>query len=67
MKLTITINMDGAAFEDYPAEEAARILAKAGERLKIHANPLLEAGEIHLYDANGNTCGALVVTEEEGE
>ena len=52
MKLTITINMDGAAFEDDPQTETERIL-----RELIYSRAFNNSDGGDLRDANGNTCG----------
>lgn len=61
MKLTITIHMDNAAFEDGNGTEAARILRKLSECL-MDAD--LCSGIDTLYDLNGNCVGTAIVTEE---
>lgn len=64
MKLTITIDMNNAAFEDDP-EELLRILktvpAKVEEQRLRHADCVcdaLEAGD-KLLDINGNAVGTI--------
>lgn len=55
MNLTITIQLDNAAFEEDGPEEVARILANLSERLP---DPLRETnGDFSLHDANGNFVG----------
>lgn len=53
MKLTLKLDGDGAAFEDEPATELARILEDTARRIR-------DNGQTHgsLRDVNGNTCGA---------
>lgn len=55
MKAKIEIEMNGAAFDDAPASELARILRAAAAEI--------EAGELPggLRDINGNTVGKLEV------
>lgn len=61
MKLTITIDLDNAAFEDGGAEEVARILASVAERIP---DPLRSTdGPLNLHDANGNHCGAAEIVD----
>lgn len=60
MQLTITINMENAAFEPRPAHEALRILREA--RPKI-TKAIFEAGFEVLLDVNGNKVGEIEVTE----
>lgn len=59
MKLTITMDMDNAIFENFPELEAARILARLSHDI---------AGGIPdvtvLIDLNGNTVGRAVVSAE---
>lgn len=59
MKATITIDMDGAAFED--RRELFEVLSKAA--FDIYALPgTLSSGTIR--DTNGNTCGRFEITED---
>lgn len=61
MRLTITIDLDNAAFEEGGAEEVARILASVAERIP---DPLDQTGgDLSLHDANGNWCGAAWIDE----
>lgn len=60
MKLTITLNLDNAAFEDGGADEVGRILASVASRIP---DPL-QAAALILHDANGNRCGEAAITEE---
>lgn len=54
MKLTITINLDNAAF-DPPAPEVARILEHASEQMQ---DMTFQEGEYkRVYDFNGNKVG----------
>lgn len=59
MKLTVTIQMDNAAFEPEPGEEAARVLREYADRIEGSARFLTEA--FSLYDANGNHVGTAKV------
>jgi len=52
MKLTITIDMDGAAFEDGQDKELEKIFKDVR-----YALPFEEKGA-KLFDSNGNHCGA---------
>ncbi len=61
MQLTITIDLDNAAFEDGGAEEVARILANIAERLPEPLRPT--NGAYNLHDANGNHCGTAEITD----
>tara|TARA_R110000787_G_scaffold75329_1_gene166827 strand:- start:626 stop:823 length:198 start_codon:yes stop_codon:yes gene_type:complete len=51
-RTTITIHDDGAAFEDAPATETARILRLLADQIE-HDGIWPE----QLFDINGNTCG----------
>lgn len=61
MKLTITIETSGAAFEDSAEHEVCRILTALGDRLV--ADRHIADGYINfpLYDVNGNRCGHFMV------
>ncbi len=58
MRLTITIDMDNAAFEP-DGQEAARILRKVEDWLTTFYGPASTA--LILRDLNGNTVGRAVV------
>lgn len=63
MKLTITIQMDNAAFEDAPACELGRILGGLVDDLK-NGQELQKAGDVvSLRDINGNTVGKARVSK----
>jgi hypothetical protein len=64
MKLTLTIEMNGAAFSEAGnGREAARILRKAADRMD-DLYDVGEAGEVdRLLDANGNAVGSVVLSE----
>lgn len=55
MHLTLRMNMDNAAFEMYPASEAARLLRLVAEKMENGA----DGGK--LLDINGNTVGTWSV------
>ena len=57
MKLRIEIEMDNAAFEHAPGEEAGRILADVAEHLRVDG-PRYDRG---LQDSNGNRVGFIKV------
>jgi hypothetical protein len=61
MKLTIEINIEGAAFEDYPAAEIDRILNRAGAKISnaLGYAPDVEEFECKLLDYYGNSCGSV--------
>lgn len=58
MKLTLTIQMDNAAFEDMPGVEVSRILHKAADWL----SDCNASDAITLFDINGNKVGAARIT-----
>ncbi len=63
-KLTLTIDMDGAAFEGYAGDEIAGILRKLVTKIE----PIGDRSNMDvidgtaLTDSNGNTVGKLEVT-----
>lgn len=60
-KLTVTIELDNAAFEDDPGE-AGRILKVAAEKIDEHMGYAPDADfDAKLRDINGNTVGRVVV------
>jgi hypothetical protein len=54
---TVELDIRGAAFEDMPGAELARILRKLAD--KLEAEDTAAAG-VHgaLFDVNGNRCGS---------
>ncbi len=66
MKLSISIDMDNAAFEDDPGE-LGRILKTAGDKIEAHLGRTPdESFYCRLLDINGNRVGSaslLVETE----
>jgi hypothetical protein len=67
MQMTITINMDNAAFEPDKGTEVARILRETADAVDgftfISRNPYSR----ELHDINGNTVGKAVVIEGESD
>lgn len=61
MRLTITIDLDNAAFADDIGDpnEVRRILNDAADRIDIHRP---QSAPINLRDFNGNHVGTAVVT-----
>jgi hypothetical protein len=61
--LRLTMKLDNSAFEAEPGTEAARILREVAEQVERQLVP-----DEHLYrllfDANGNSIGAVKVTDE---
>lgn len=51
--ITINIAYSGAAFDDAPREEVARILRELARVIEQGAD------RTRLYDANGNKCGTV--------
>ena len=68
MQLTITIDMDNAAFEDDP-EEVGRILKVAGDKVERSLGYAPDADfSCKLQDINGNTVGsASLITDPADE
>ena len=60
MKLTLHFDMDNAAFEDMPGQEAARILRDAAR--KIEGTEPTDRGRFPLTDSNGNKVGEVRVS-----
>lgn len=54
-RITIIIEARGAAFDDAPASEIARILRAMAERMESHGIPPAPR------DINGNVCGSVAV------
>lgn len=54
--ITITIETSGAAFDETPASEIARILRQLATRFERDGIPAEK-----LYDVNGNACGRCIV------
>ena len=65
VELTITINLDNAAFTEGGADEVGRILASIAERVP---DPLDQTGgALSLHDANGNYVGEAEITDDARE
>jgi len=62
MKATLTIQMDNAAFGDWPEIELAWILRTLSEITKQRR--LCAGDEIPTRDSNGNTVGSLIIEED---
>jgi hypothetical protein len=63
LKLTITINMNSAAFDYDPAIETARILEQLVRRMRDDG--IERTSERRLMDINGNSVGELSLVMEE--
>lgn len=63
MTLTITINMDGAAFEN-PNYGIERVLSKLLNHI-MDARFITAGFKMSIRDINGKKCGSLTVTETE--
>ena len=61
MELTVTIQMDNAAFDDHPQVEVAAILRDLTARVEAYAH-LAPGVDLSLYDSNGNWVGNAIVT-----
>jgi len=60
MTLTITMDLDNAAFEDGGVEEVARILKKIVTKLPHELGPV---DNFKLMDGNGNTVARAEITD----
>ncbi len=61
MKLTLTISMDNAAFEDMPGVELARILRTVARQ--IEGSEHGDSGKFPVLDINGNNVGSVIVSQ----
>ena len=60
MRVDISIEIDGAAFQDEPGQELSRVIAEIAYRIKRKAtNEPCWA----LWDVNGNSVGYINTTE----
>lgn len=62
MTLTITIDLDNAAFADEPLEEVRACLARAANRMEAIWTGPDPQGEHPILDTNGNTVGGWKVS-----
>ena len=62
MKLTLTLDMDNAAFEDSPGQEAARLLRSAAR--KVEGCEPGDQDSFMLLDSNGNRVGHVTVEQD---
>jgi len=60
MRFTITFTCDGAAFDDAPATEIARILREVAKRAERGDDA--PAPGLSILDLNGNRVGQWVIT-----
>ena len=63
MRVTITIDMDNAAFEDTPGIEVARILKVVAERVQADPSNPDDWGAPRLRDINGNAVGEVLIDD----
>jgi hypothetical protein len=65
MTLTLTIEMDNAAFSPDPNDEVARILRDLADRFDNNQFKIRYLGSlVSLLDVNGNYVGNVVLTED---
>lgn len=57
---TVTIDLKGDAFFEYPGTEIARLLREAGEAVDGHGICDLPNHPRKLFDVNGNAAGTFV-------
>lgn len=65
MRLTVTIEATGAAFDDNPAPELARILRELADRIEPQEAGTLPGWLPILRDLNGNRCGVAAFVRED--
>lgn len=63
MKITIKISTAGAAFEDDPDAETARILRELAQRFDYTKDFITPPVAVKLHDLNGNEVGYCKVTK----
>lgn len=63
-RLTLTIDIEGAAFDLDEAREVARILREATAEAE-YFEFRLPSGRMRLLDLNGNTVGYMKLTDDE--
>jgi hypothetical protein len=58
LRLQVTIDCEGAAFEDYANGELARVLGGLADQIEQAASDSILSPEgLSLFDINGNRCG----------
>ena len=62
MDLTITFNLDNAAFEDGAEFEASNILRALAHGIEGLVDMAGHDIDTPIRDSNGNTCGRLAIT-----
>lgn len=69
MKFTMTIESEGAAFTDDPAEELGQTLQKVSSQALRKISHLVEAGlaEGVVRDTNGNRVGTWQITDGDSD
>lgn len=60
MRAVITVEMDNAAFQEYPWDELSRIISELAARLERSGFD----GDVKLRDINGNTVGEFKIEGE---
>jgi len=58
VKLVIEMSLDNAAFNDWPGEEAGRVVGAAIDKLSFYGD---EDEETDIFDLNGNRVGTAKV------
>lgn len=58
MRLTMTVDLDNAAFEDHPGTELLYLLVRAANRAAAAARYRAPVSDTSLLDSNGNTVGS---------
>jgi hypothetical protein len=63
MRLTLSIDCEGAAFEEYANDELSRILGDLACQIENAASDRIVSPEgLSLFDCNGNRCGTARLT-----
>lgn len=63
LRLSVTIDCEGAAFDGYANGELARILGDLADRIESAASDDILAPEgLSLFDINGNRCGSARIS-----
>lgn len=64
LRLTVKIELDNSAFEEFGVEEVTRLLESVASRIP---DPLAPTnGGLSLHDANGNWVGEAVISRTRG-
>jgi hypothetical protein len=63
LRLSLTIDCEGAAFEDSANAELARILGDLADRIEqAISDDIVQPEGLSLFDVNGNRCGSARIS-----